>query len=347
MDVYHFPMCPKTVGTSSKAFNLDRFRSKGRAPLSSIPTNSQSTRTGTALIRRTTHQRPQPREPVAPPPPPAQHTRAEFNFVDTRVGDPRDVQDVTEYEAIIYRSMRQEELERPIPAFIQREITLNDRNMAIDALDRIHYKQDITTEALYRAIGILDRVLGTQQIRKSELNLMASACLLIASKIEDIYPARSCDFVTLSNNAFTQNELFEAEIKVLNIIGFYTEFPTQLFFLTHLMRISGQTQKTVLLARYLIEITTSNEQCICMKPSLVASAAVLLTRLLTNEENIWPSVLEGYTQYRQGDLLPCVRIMHSMLLQGDRQETRFMRRKYGSEHFLAVAFTPVPERLPF
>ena len=275
---------------------------------------------------------------------PAPQVRLEpFHHVEVPIGDSNDPQDVTEYEHIIYRSLRQKEKAMNPLTFEQKEITLKDRNLLIDKICHMHYKLSLATNTLYRCIGILDRYFTVAQVPKRKLTLVGCACLLAASKIEDIYPAQSTDLITLTSREFSQRDLFAMEIQVMNAIQFDTTFATPLFYLTQFMRISGQTKETLLLARYIMEICQTHEAFYGVPAALVASLAVMVTRILKGEEK-WPEDLSGYTAFSEGDLDHYASIVREMLLNRDREESRFMKRKYGSDLFLGVAHTRVPSR---
>ncbi|EAY00902.1 Cyclin, N-terminal domain containing protein [Trichomonas vaginalis G3] len=277
-------------------------------------------------------------EPVAKPAP-------EFHFKPVSIGDPLDPMDVAEYEHFIYRTMRQRELTEEPLVFNQQEITLKDRNLLIDALCRFHYKLGLTTNTFYRFIGIFDRFLSKESIPKSKLKVYGCAAFLIASKIEDIYPSQSTDLIKLSERAFTQRELFAAEIQVINTIGFNTTFATPLFFLTHFMQIQDETKEDLLLARYILEIMQTQSQFFGMKPSMMASIAVMFTHYLRGV-TLWSNTFSGYTQYTLEDMDASAKCIREMLTEEDREETRFMRRKYGSDLFMGVARVHIPSHFP-
>ena len=283
-----------------------------------------------------------PRESRGPPHQPTPQIRLEpFHHLDLHIGHADDPQDVSEYENIIYRTLRQREKIMTPLKFEQKEITLKDRNMLIDTLCHMHYNLSLATSTLYRCIGMLDRYFTVAQVPKRKLTVTGCACLLAASKIEDIYPAQSHDLIKLSRRDFNENELFTAEIQVMNAIQFDTTFATPLFYLTQFMRISGQTKETMLLSRYIMEICQTHESFFGVPASLVASLAVMVTRILKGQEK-WPANLSGYTVYSEQDLTPYALIVRDMLVDRDRQECKFMRRKYGSDLFLRVAQIRVP-----
>ena len=253
--------------------------------------------------------------------------------------------DVAEYEHLIYRTLRQREIADEKLVFRQTEITMKDRDLLIDALCRFHYKLGLMTNTFYRFIGIFDRYLAKENVPKNKLKLYGCAAFLIATKIEDIYPAQSTDLIKLSERAFTQRELFQAEIQVINAIGFETTFGTPLFYLTQFMRIEDETKENILLARYVLEAMQSYDKCFGMPASKMAALAVLMTRFLKGKQ-IWPQAFADYTKYSFAELEPIAKNVRDMLAEEDREETRFMRRKYGCETFLAVARIKIPATFP-
>ncbi|KAK8900586.1 hypothetical protein M9Y10_002915 [Tritrichomonas musculus] len=343
---------------SSSNSHCNDIRHAGRVPLRQISTNRlQHAQNQKKVLSPANNPAPTQREYVHPEP---------FVHKEVPIGDIEDPQDIVEFEHVIYRTLRAEENAASALEFNQNEITLKDRDLLIDAICRFHYKLGLMTNTLYRFIGIFDRYLAVGQVPKSKLKLYGCAAFLIASKIEDIYPAQSTDLITLSEKAFTQRELFAAEIHIINAIGFETTFATPLFYLTQFMRINGDPKEirdvketremreireakeareakiAILFARYILEICQSNGKFYGVKPALEASLAVFVTRIMQGKSNVWPEALEGYTQFTVEDLTPYANIVKGMLMQEDREETKFMRRKYGSDLFLNVAHWEIP-----
>jgi hypothetical protein len=268
--------------------------------------------------------------------------QTKFTHKEVRIGEIDDPQDVAEFEHIIYRSLRGKESAMVRLQFNQTEITLRDRHLLIDAMDRFHYKLDLTTNTLYRFIGILDRYVSVMPVAKRKLRVVGCAALLLASKIEDVSPARSRDLITLSERAFTESELFSAEMQIINAIQFDTSFATPLFYVTQFLRIHDQPRDTHWLARYVLESCQTHDAFFGAPPSLMAALATCVARKMTGEER-WTTELEGYTMYGEAELASHFSVIREMLGDPYREESRFIRRKYGSEPFHAVAQIPLPD----
>ena len=268
-----------------------------------------------------------------------------FIHVELPIGLPCDPQDVTEFEHIIYRSMRIRELKIPEFSVQQTEITPSDRGMMVLWLCRMHYKCQLATETLHRCIGILDRVISLTNVSRNKLTLIGSAAMLIASKIEDIQPIQIEDIITIAENSFSENDLKRMEVNVINLIGFDTEFPTILFFLNIFLRLNGQTLQIMLFARYVAEICMTSAEFMNVKPSAIAATALMMTRTIAGVEP-WTEALAAYTQYSFENLCHYCKVAHALLLQVGKDEVNFIRRKYSIDQFYNVSCIQIPDQLP-
>ena len=254
---------------------------------------------------------------------------------------PEDVS--AEYDQIIYNEMRREEMNVPPLLAKQIEVTAVDRGLLMDWLDRLHYKCQLTTATYYRCAGIMDRIFASVTLRKQDLLVIGAAAMHVASKVEDHRPMSSEQAVIIGEGAFTREDLLAAESKIMQLLDFRVTFPTILFFLTHYLRILDDTSIcTVLYCRYAAEVATTSADFFGVLPSAIACSVLVLMRLLKNTEP-WPSEMAEYTDYSLEDLKPHVVQLQRLLSDRDRKESTFMRRKYASDLFHAVALYPVPE----
>jgi hypothetical protein len=324
---------------SSLAAAQKQAKGTGRAPLSRLSSNVMgSNRAAPDRLSKKASTRGQVSGQV-------QHVQLKpFHYVDITIGDKEDPQDVADYESFIYRTMRQRDEAMEPLRFEQRSITIKHRNVLIDAICRYHYKLGMTTSTLYRFVGILDRFLSVEEVTEQNLKLYGCAAFLIASKIEDIRPTEARDLVHLAERKFTVLDLLTAERHTLNAIKFETTFATPLFYLTHFMRMGGETKPQLLQARYILAICQTHERFHGVAPSLTASVALFVVRALHDQPK-WPPELAGYTAYSEELLSSYASVVYAMVRESDREETRFIRRKYGSDLFLGVAAIQVPDHL--
>jgi len=268
-----------------------------------------------------------------------------FYHVEYQIGDPNNPQDVTEYENIVYRSMRNRENVFPECIVEQTEINGMHRGLLVDSMVRIHYKTQLTTVTLYRAVGILNRVLSLTELTKDRLQIVGCASLLIASKVEDIMPLQIESALICTNHSFSKSDLLKMETQIANLIEFDLAFPTPFFFLSYFLRINGQTNEIILLTRYILEVCLTCEEFFDVKPSAIAATSIMMMRVIIGEEP-WTEELANFSQYSFDDLSGHAKSLHQILLQKNREESFFIKKKYGSEPYLGVSMIPVPKELP-
>ena len=92
------------------------------------------------------------------------------------------------------------------PNYMSAQQFINERMRVIlvDWLVDVHLKFKMVPETLYLTINIIDRYLENNQVRRSKLQLVGVAALLLAAKYEEIYPPALNDFLQVSENKFTK-----------------------------------------------------------------------------------------------------------------------------------------------
>ena len=249
----------------------------------------------------------------------------------------------TDYQDIIYTQMKREELNVPSMQVTQSQVSALDRGMLMNWLNRMHYKCQLTTATYYRCAGIMDRIMMSVPLRSQDLPVVGAAAMLVASKVEDHRPMSSEQAIILGNGMFTREDLIAAEGEIMKILDFQVTFPTVFFFLTHYLRTFGDDSiDTVLYCRYVAEVCTTSADFFGVRPSAIACSVIIFMRLLKGLEP-WPEEMAEYAEYLLDDLKEYVSQIHGLLADRNRQESEFMRRKYGSDLFHRVALYPIPQ----
>jgi G2/mitotic-specific cyclin-B, other len=94
------------------------------------------------------------------------------------------------------------------------------RSILIDWLVEVHLKFKLVPESLYLTVNLIDRYLEREQVHRSRLQLVGVTAMLIACKYEEIYPPIVKDFVYITDNAYTKEEILEQERKMLVALDF-------------------------------------------------------------------------------------------------------------------------------
>ena len=91
----------------------------------------------------------------------------------------------------------------PIYMTKQPKISETNRSTLIDWIIQIHYNFKLLPETLFLAVNLIDRYFSKHAMNKRDVQLVGVACMLIATKYEEIYPPLLKDFVFISDNSCT------------------------------------------------------------------------------------------------------------------------------------------------
>ncbi len=134
-----------------------------------------------------------------------------------------DIYHVSEYCAEIQTHMQQTEREtQPDPSYMKRQTQVNEnvRAILIDWILNVHSKFKLLPETLFITVNLIDRFMSMHRIDKEEVQLLGVAAMLIATKYEEIYPPTIKDFVYITKNAYTNQQILDMEMQILFSLEF-------------------------------------------------------------------------------------------------------------------------------
>ena len=130
------------------------------------------------------------------------------------------------------------------------------RAVLVDWLMEISDEYVINPNTLFLTIHLIDQVLTIMPIKKLQFQLLGCACLVIASKMEEIQPPFMSNLVEVAANCFTFENLVQMEAIILHKLNFNVNLPTRYYFLDRLLFASADTTKReIACAYFLLELT--------------------------------------------------------------------------------------------
>mmetsp|Transcript_5542 Transcript_5542/g.8642 ORF Transcript_5542/g.8642 Transcript_5542/m.8642 type:complete len:406 (-) Transcript_5542:138-1355(-) len=256
------------------------------------------------------------------------------------------VQGVSEYATEIYEHLfRKEKQLQPRAEYMesQADITGRMREILIDWLIEVHMKYRLRPETLFLTVNLLDRYLSLASVPRRILQLVGVVAMFVASKFEEISPPEAHDFVYVTDNAYTKEDLFSMECTMLTALNFQVVVPTTLNFMDRLQRVNCCDGAHRELVQYIVEIALLDVRMIRYLPSHLAAAALLLSNLLLGRRPAWPAVMAQHSRYVESSLQLCVEELRVLLEAVPTNSLQAVRKKYAlSEHqFVArMTFTP-------
>ena len=122
--------------------------------------------------------------------------------------------------------------------------------------------------------------------------------MLIASKYEEIYVPELVDFVFISDNTYSQQEIIEMERSILITLEFNISYPTSYRFLERFAKVAKVGQNVFYMAQYFLELTLLECRMLVYYPSLLAAAALFLAiRMFYRDMGVWTFQMQQCTQY--------------------------------------------------
>jgi len=214
----------------------------------------------------------------------------------------------------------------------QRDINEKMRAILIDWLVDVHLKFKLVPETLFLTIQIIDRFLCRKEVNRNKLQLVGITALFIACKYEEIYPPELKDFVYVTDKAYTKKEILKMEKMILLELGFDITYPSSLRFLDLFVQISNSSfdNDYYFFARYLLELFQVDYKSTYYLPSLIAAAALYLTREICKNlnENFQGTNICHISGYSDEKLRDCSKDILLVLDSADTSTLQAVKNKF-------------------
>lgn len=222
-----------------------------------------------------------------------------------------------------------------------RKISAQDRARLIDWLVHLQDTFGLYHESLYMAVKLADQYLMQKTVPRAQLQLLYMTSILIAVKFDErLPPIDISDLLTQSYNAFTSEQVFKFELDMLTTLDFDIRYPLSYGFLRRFARCTGSDQKTLTLARYILESSLLDDEMIDVLESRVAAASLLLAFRMLHSNKDWDDTAEFYTGYKQEDLNSVTKRLNIVISRPLDKRISKIRKKYSHEVHQCVARIP-------
>ncbi|XP_075998747.1 cyclin-P [Genypterus blacodes] len=164
-----------------------------------------------------------------------------------------------------------------------RPFTEATRAILVDWLIQVHEMLRFQEETLYLAIHLLNISLRQIKVSTANLQLLGMVCLFLAAKKEECVLPEVSGLCYLMDNTYTKHQLLRMERKVFCALKFDLNYCPPLHFLLLLTSIGRCSAKVVWMARYLLELSLLEGQCVVFLPVHLAGGALCLARHVLQE----------------------------------------------------------------
>ena len=211
-----------------------------------------------------------------------------FYFDTTHINDaqiPKDYINIIYYNLLVEEN--QELNPKPVHTYMksQKEINEQMRSILVDWIIDVHHKFGFTDETLFMTIIIIDRYCSSEQISRIKYQCLGITALMIACKHEEINVPKVEDFIYITDNAYTKEEVFKMENDVLSKLKFELLYPSPIKFYEYLSLNFNFTKKYHMLGKYLMETFLLDLKWLKYKPSIISCACTYIVMKFFKMDN--------------------------------------------------------------
>jgi len=140
----------------------------------------------------------------------------------------------------IFTVLRQREIkERPNPNYmsLQQSINAKMRGILADWMIDVGSTFTLLSETVFLGVRLMDMFLSRKQVSRERMQLVGIASLVIASKFEEIRSPFIEDWIWISDEAYTRDQILRMEKIMLEVLDFNMGTPTPLHFLRRFSKV--------------------------------------------------------------------------------------------------------------
>ena len=203
----------------------------------------------------------------------------------TNVQIPKDYLNTIYYNLLVEEN--KEITSKPVYTYMKKQKEINDqmRSILVDWIIDVHHKFGFTDETLFMTVLIIDRYCSVEQITRIKYQCLGITALMIACKHEEINVPKVDDFIYITDNAYTKEEVFKMENEVLSKLNFELLYPSPIKFYEYLSLHFNFCNKYHMLGKYLMETFLLDLKYVKYKPSIISCACAYIVMKFFKMDN--------------------------------------------------------------
>ncbi|WWC90823.1 uncharacterized protein L201_005760 [Kwoniella dendrophila CBS 6074] len=245
---------------------------------------------------------------------------------------------VAEYADEIFAHMEVlEESVMPNPKYMdfQTEIEWTMRTTLIDWLLQVHLRYHMLPETLWIAINLVDRFLSVRVVSLVKLQLVGVTAMFIAAKYEEILAPSVEEFVYMTENGYTKDEILKGERIILQTLDFtVSSYCSPYSWVRKISKADDYDIQTRTLSKFLMEVTLLDHRFLRCKPSMIAAIGMYLARRMLGGD--WNEAFVFYSGFTESQLVAGATILCERLVEPEFDSV-YVYKKYANKKFLRAS----------
>ncbi|GAA99397.1 uncharacterized protein L969DRAFT_73352 [Mixia osmundae IAM 14324] len=252
--------------------------------------------------------------------------------------DPNDIMMVGEYSDSIFEYMAELEISAmPAHDYMnnQNDLDWTMRATLIDWLSQVHMRYHMLPETLFIALNMIDRFLTKRCVSLDKLQLLGVTAMFVAAKYEEIMAPGVDEFVHMTQNSFSRDEILKGERIILSTLEFNIScYCTPYSWVRKISKADDYEIETRTMSKYLMEVTMLDHRFLKAKASQIAAVSMYLARRMLGGD--WNEAFIFYAGYTESQLkVPTDWLIEN--LRDTTMESRFVYQKYSSRKFMKAS----------
>jgi hypothetical protein len=205
----------------------------------------------------------------------------------------------------------------PSPDYMdgQQELTWGMRQTLVDWLLQVHLRYHMLPETLWITVNIIDRFLSRRVVSLVKLQLVGVTAMFIAAKFEEILAPSVEEFVYMTENGYTKEEILKGERILLQTLDFkVSHYCSPYSWMRKISKADDYDVQTRTLSKYLTEVTLLDWQFLRVKPNLIAAVGMYTARKMLGGD--WVSAELTLPCARDAEIYPERRVRVLLWLHG-------------------------------
>lgn len=245
---------------------------------------------------------------------------------------------VSEYADDIFQYMSELEDDiMPNPDYMdaQAEVTWSMRQTLVDWLLQVHLRWHMLPETLWIAINIVDRFLSRRPVALVKLQLVGVTAMFVAAKYEEIVAPSVDEFVYMTENGYTKEEILKGERVVLQTLDFkVSQYCSPYSWMRRISKADNYDIQTRTLGKFIAEVALLDHRFLRCKPSLISAVAMYSARRMLGGD--WNDAFVFYSGFVAEHLEPGHQWICEKLLEENSTQL-YVCQKYAHKKFLKAS----------
>jgi len=233
---------------------------------------------------------------------------------------------------------------RPLYIEFQFDINRKMRAILIDWLIDVHCKFKLVPATLYLTVNSIDRFLSLQIMMRQKLQLLGISSMLLASKYEEIYAPETRDFVYISDNAYSKEDIFQMEILICTTLEYIFHIPSPIIFIAEWSKVLNASQEEIIFASYILDLHLLEYECLFFQTNTISISSLINSICLLNNLNEMIEPVRFFKRLNGSllnieDLKDCLSMTNSLLVlnQNGIKKLTSLKRKYNHKRFKEIS----------